>query len=214
MLDAYESALKAVTLSGPTLFEPIIRLATSRVREPRFSFTADSQNYTMLLILTDGKVEDMIRTKNALVAAAREPISVVIVGVGDADFSSMEELDGDEVQVADEDGNECERDIVQFVPMREFTGPLWKQRLTASVLKEIPDQFLEFVQDRALRPGLVPTGVGKGAAILRSLSAVGTAAAAESKKQGEPDGAYPDMGPPPMYELTPSAPDDVCMSEM
>lgn len=42
------------------------------------------------------------------------------VGVGNADFTLMEELDGDDVRIANNDGKKASRDIVQFVPMRDF----------------------------------------------------------------------------------------------
>jgi len=40
---------------------------------------------------------------------------VIIVGLGDADFDDMVELDGDQQRVTDEDGRVACRDIVQFV---------------------------------------------------------------------------------------------------
>jgi len=42
------------------------------------------------------------------------------VGVGQADFSNMEQLDGDDVRIKNEKGREASRDIVQFVAMRDF----------------------------------------------------------------------------------------------
>ena len=44
------------------------------------------------------------------------------VGVGKADFSLMEQLDGDDCRIANGQGKEASRDIVQFVPMRDFVG--------------------------------------------------------------------------------------------
>lgn len=44
------------------------------------------------------------------------------VGVGPADFSSMEKLDGDEVRLVNRQGKRSARDMVQFVPMRDFAG--------------------------------------------------------------------------------------------
>ena len=41
--------------------------------------------------------------------------SVIIVGVGDADFTCMEELDGDDGILTNSAGEPCPRDIVQFV---------------------------------------------------------------------------------------------------
>lgn len=57
-----------------------------------FSF----QNYFILLILTDGVITDMDQTKQAVVAASGLPMSIIIVGVGGADFAMMEELDSDD----------------------------------------------------------------------------------------------------------------------
>ncbi|VUZ53300.1 unnamed protein product, partial [Hymenolepis diminuta] len=41
----------------------------------------------------------MPQTKAAVVNASRLPISIIIVGIGAADFSAMEELDGDEIRL-------------------------------------------------------------------------------------------------------------------
>jgi hypothetical protein len=38
---------------------------------------------------------DMSQTKSAIVDLSRLPCSIIIVGVGNADFSSMNALDGD-----------------------------------------------------------------------------------------------------------------------
>jgi hypothetical protein len=51
--------------------------------------------YQVLLILTDGSIHDMQPVKDLIVKAAGLPCSIIIVGIGNADFSMMEELDGD-----------------------------------------------------------------------------------------------------------------------
>ena len=51
--------------------------------------------YHVLLILTDGAIHDMKETKNLIFQLALHPVSIIIVGVGNADFTMMEELDGD-----------------------------------------------------------------------------------------------------------------------
>lgn len=73
----------------------------------------------MLLILTDGTIHDMPRTKELLVELSELPCSVIIVGLGDDDFTSMEELDSDVELLKDDNGNACKRDIVQFVAYNE-----------------------------------------------------------------------------------------------
>lgn len=42
--------------------------------------------------------------------------------MGTANFNLMEELDGDDVRIKNAQGKPASRDIVQFVPMREFTN--------------------------------------------------------------------------------------------
>ena len=66
----------------------------------------------MLLILTDGWINDMEKTKHLLVKCSELPISVIIVAVGDADFDQMYELDGDRGSISDMNGNRCKRDVV------------------------------------------------------------------------------------------------------
>lgn len=57
---------------------------------------ARTQQYFILLMITDGVLSDMQETKCALINASRLPMSVILVGVGAADFSSMNELDSDD----------------------------------------------------------------------------------------------------------------------
>ena len=60
------------------------------------SFCFTRQQYYVLLLLTDGVLTDMEDTKAAIIKASRLPMSVIIVGVGQADFKDMNELDADE----------------------------------------------------------------------------------------------------------------------
>lgn len=78
------------------------------------------QQYFILLIITDGVISDMDETRHAVVQASKLPMSIIIVGVGNADFAAMEFLDGDSRVLHSYTGEEAVRDIVQFVPFRNF----------------------------------------------------------------------------------------------
>ena len=52
--------------------------------------TQESQQYFVLLVITDGVITDMQQTVSTIVRASTLPLSIVIVGVGSADFSAME----------------------------------------------------------------------------------------------------------------------------
>ena len=49
----------------------------------------------MLLILTDGVINDAQQTIDEIVRGSNHPLSIVIVGVGDAYFQQMNILDAD-----------------------------------------------------------------------------------------------------------------------
>lgn len=62
----------------------------------------------------------MDETRHAVVQASKLPMSIIIIGVGNADFAAMEFLDGDASVLRSNTGEEAVRDIVQFVPFRDF----------------------------------------------------------------------------------------------
>ena len=76
--------------------------------------------YSILLIITDGIITDMEATKEAIIKASGLPLSIIIVGVGDEDFSQMEQLDVDHLQIGT---NVAKRDIVQFIEMNPEEVP-------------------------------------------------------------------------------------------
>lgn len=80
-------------------------------------------------------ISDMADTIRAIVYASALPFSLIIVGVGNADFSAMDVLDGDNGVLRDNAGNMCRRDIVQFVPFRQFEG------VSSSLLHGLSFQF-------------------------------------------------------------------------
>lgn len=52
----------------------------------------DASQYYVLLMITDGVISDMGATKEAIVNAARLPMSIIIVGVGPAEFDGKMSL--------------------------------------------------------------------------------------------------------------------------
>uniref|UniRef100_A0AAQ5XDV7 C2 domain-containing protein n=1 Tax=Amphiprion ocellaris TaxID=80972 RepID=A0AAQ5XDV7_AMPOC len=151
VLEAYFQSLRTVQLYGPTNFAPVINKVANCAAE-----ITDGSQYFVLLMITDGVISDMVQTKEAVVNAASLPLSIIIVGVGPAEFDAMEELDGDEVRVSSR-GRLAERDIVQFVPFRDYIDRSGNQvlsmaRLAKDVLAEIPDQLLSFMRSRGIEP--------------------------------------------------------------
>ncbi len=76
----------------------------------------------MLLIITDGEITDLDQTRQSIVNSSKLPISIIIIGVGEADFKAMEFLDGDNGVLKSVTGEPVTRDIVQFVPFKQFAN--------------------------------------------------------------------------------------------
>jgi E3 ubiquitin-protein ligase RGLG len=138
VLNAYEHAVRHNSLSGPTLFAPIIQKAIEVCR---------NGHYHILLIIGDGQIDDMKETKWALKQACSVPLSIIFVGVGDGSdrghrdpWASMRELD-------DEPAGEM--DNWQSVYMTDLLPRLKKSRhpdvdLAVELFTEIPEQYQWF----------------------------------------------------------------------
>uniref|UniRef100_A0AAQ5Z485 C2 domain-containing protein n=1 Tax=Amphiprion ocellaris TaxID=80972 RepID=A0AAQ5Z485_AMPOC len=148
VVDAYQKCLPQLKLWGPTNFSPIIKHVSCFARQALYQNMASQ--YYVLLIITDGVITDMDQTRAAIVEASRLPMSIIIVGVGGADFSAMEFLDSDDKLLRSPFGDVAARDIVQFVPFREFQGS--SVALAQSVLAELPDQVASFFNSYKLKP--------------------------------------------------------------
>uniref|UniRef100_A0A8C1RQE2 C2 domain-containing protein n=1 Tax=Cyprinus carpio TaxID=7962 RepID=A0A8C1RQE2_CYPCA len=145
VVEAYQNCLPKIQLYGPTNVAPII----SRIA--KLADLWDVQLYHILLILTDGVVTDMADTREAIVRASYQPMSIIIVGVGNADFTDMEILDGDDGVLRSPKGEPVLRDIVQFVPFRDFKTAS-PAALAKCVLAEVPKQVVEYFSHKAIPP--------------------------------------------------------------
>jgi len=108
ILHWYWECVRTIQLWGPTNFAPSINKILNELNP-------EGTEYQVLLIITDGVITDMPQTKRAIAAAQKLPVSIIIIGVGNADFSAMDELDSD--------GGDAFfsniRDCVQFVGFNE-----------------------------------------------------------------------------------------------
>lgn len=145
IMDAYRGVFRTpLTMSYPTQFTEVVQTAAAYSRhEQEVAQDEAKLSYTILLILTAGNVENVRETKDQLIEASDDPLSVVIVGIGDADFTGMEFLD-------EHDDTEGGRDITKFVRFSEYKS---FNALTEAVLDEIPDQLVDYYYSRRQLPG-------------------------------------------------------------
>lgn len=140
IMAAYTNLVHHVELAGPTLFNPLIQ---ESMKIAELNKNAGSMVYTVLLIITDGAINDNDPTITSIVQAAYLPLSIIIIGVGNGEFGMMETLDGDQGLI-DGAGNKAKRDLVQFVPFNKFKNN--PAALAKEVLAELPDQVVDYMR--------------------------------------------------------------------
>lgn len=148
----YKALVPHVKLAGPTSFAPIIGAAIDIVVKSNYQ-------YHVLLIIADGQVTRSVDTESgwlspqeqntmdAIVAASKFPLSIVLVGVGDGPWDMMGEFDDNIPNRA--------FDNFQFVNFTEIMSANipHERKETAFALEalmEIPTQFRACVELKLL----------------------------------------------------------------
>jgi hypothetical protein len=145
VIEEYHKCLDKIEFSGPTNVYPVLNRFVNKVKEDNII-----NNYNVFLLLTDGLIDDMNNAIDVLIESSNYPISVIIVGIGDANFSNMDFLDADDARLVDRNGRKADRDLVQFVPFEDFKND--GDKLAEQVLEEVPRQVVEYYQHQKISP--------------------------------------------------------------
>jgi len=127
-LSQYQAIVPYVQLSGPTSFAPIIRQSIEIVRA--------TAQYHILVVVTDGQVDNPEIDAQAIIEASNYPLSIVVVGVGDGPWKAMHEFD---------DGLPARRfDNFQFVEFNKMLSARVENpelHFAVHALMEVPEQY-------------------------------------------------------------------------
>ena len=95
VLEEYKKCLEKITLSEPSEFAPVIKHITEIIKEEEKNKENNNKNnnYHILLLLTNGKYKDREKTIDAIVAASKLPISIIIIGLEDTDLNHNKYFD-------------------------------------------------------------------------------------------------------------------------
>jgi len=108
-LGLYHKAVHNTTFAGPTYFGGILKRFLNQVK---YEMEQKEKRFFVLCIFTDGSIHDMEKTKELVVKLSHLPVSIIIVGIGDEDFSQMVVLDADSKVLVDKHGQAAARDII------------------------------------------------------------------------------------------------------
>lgn len=135
----YRELVPCVTMAGPTSFAPIIHQSISIVNQ--------TSQYHILVIIADGQVTRSVdipahavspnekETIDAIVLASHYPLSIIMVGVGDGPWESMEYFDNYLI------GRQFDNfQFVEFHKIRSHSSNQLTQ-FALHALMEIPEQY-------------------------------------------------------------------------
>jgi len=145
VLERYLKIAKNVMLAGPTSFAPLIYEAIRIVTQEK--------QYHILVIIADGKVDARKEeTVEAIVAASMHPISIIMVGVGDGPWDTMEEFD-DELPDRNFDNFQfvCLNEVREMAGGEDADVARFEANFALAALMEIPDQY-KAIQELNLMP--------------------------------------------------------------
>jgi hypothetical protein len=137
LLEAYKGARKYIDPMEKASILEIMKLVRDwALRDMK------SNIYYVLVILTAGHVDDLQATIDLLVDLAQLPVSIVLVGVGDYNFNTLEKLDGDKKWLRSSKKKLIKRDIINFVDFETCASD--PDKLMKKILEEFPGQFMSF----------------------------------------------------------------------
>lgn len=146
--DCYENTIPKVIFAGPTYFAPMLKAWNDMVT---LETQRNPKKYYVFLLLTDGINHDIDDTVEQVVISSRLPISIIIVGVGQANFSNMVFLDSDEQPLfCKKTQTFSKRDNVQFVEYNAFKDH--PELLAKETLMELPRQMIDHFVSVDLSP--------------------------------------------------------------
>ena len=153
VLKEYSNSFNYIRLAGPTNFAPLIQNVVNNIKREN-----NDIQYHILLILTDGIINDLQPTIDILVEGSFLPLSVIIIGIGNDDFHEMVVLDGDDDPITSSKGVVRKRDLVQFVPFNKFKNNPTK--LAEEVLEEVPRQLVDYYTMKNIEPSSLAANYG------------------------------------------------------
>lgn len=160
IVEQYRNMTPKLHFSGPTVFSNVVYRAASLAKSLQ---QTPNQKYVVLMIITDGTINDMDNCIDAIVAASTQPMSIIIVGVGEDDFSGMVKLDSDKKMLKSRTGRLAERDIVQFTALKDMKKVAEQAKISGAnldvhdlvsrdLLAEIPAQVTEYFAQHNMPP--------------------------------------------------------------
>jgi copine 1/2/3 len=141
LIENYHLRLKQCQFSGPTCYEQILKNSNE--------ISQKSQGYSILVIIAKGDVFDLEKSVHEIIESSRNPLSILIIGLGDETFDLSKMLDSSKKPHLLNEKNGA-RDNVQFICLKDFVDET--DLMTEKILKKIPKQVVNYFALNEMSP--------------------------------------------------------------
>ncbi|CAO4364994.1 unnamed protein product [Caenorhabditis nigoni] len=140
VMEAYRKTQTMVTPLKESKLSPVINYVTRMSHRSGFR----GLHYHVLALFTRGEVTDLKEIQQALNSASDAPLSILIIGMGDYDFSPLQKLCSKR-----KDGR---RDVVQFIHLKSLLNGaeapwLNKSRIAETALRHVPQHMVQYMHN-------------------------------------------------------------------
>ena len=166
VLELYKKLYPTLEPTKPTRIEPVIERVRLMIK---YQDRNKPKVYSLLVVLTDGDIQDQHGCIDKIVECSSEPLSIVFVGIGLSNFHKLEFLESGVNQsglgsqksdakqqlprqlsrLKDSKGKEGCRSIVKFVYYQNYAGK--QKELTEAIFRDLPTQMADYYNASKLK---------------------------------------------------------------
>ena len=140
VIKEYQNCLTKISLSGPTVICPIIDNFKNIIKNNK-----SISIYNVLMIITDGIIDDIHDVIDSVVDAQSLPLSINIIGIGEEPTEEMRTLNLERGPLYDSKNRRMDRKVVTYIHFQGYQNNF--HLLKNDLMKKIPENVIEYLNN-------------------------------------------------------------------
>ncbi len=140
VIKEYQNCLTKISLSGPTVICPIIDNFKNIIKNNQ-----SISIYNVLMIITDGIIDDIGNVIDSVVDAQSLPLSINIIGIGEKPTEEMRTLNLERGPLYDSKNRRMDRKVVTYIHFQGYQNNF--HLLKNDLMKTIPENVIEYLNN-------------------------------------------------------------------
>ena len=140
VIQEYQNCLKEIELDGPTLICPVIDNCKKMINNNK-----SISIYNVLMIITDGIIDDICNVIDSVVDAQSLPLCILIIGIGEEPTEEMRRLNMELGPLYDSNEKRMDRKVVTYIHFQNYQNNF--NMLKNELMKTIPENVIEYLNN-------------------------------------------------------------------